>query len=51
MQAIMSNKNLQGLRRWILLTSSADWLYRKYGFNPIEKPEIYMEKFNPNVYE
>ena len=51
METVMTHPNLQGLRRWILLTSTADWLYEKYGFNKIPKPEIYMELFNPNVYK
>ena len=51
MDAVMNHPNLQGLRRWILLTSTADWLYEKYGFNKIPKPEIYMELYNPNVYK
>ena len=51
MESVMTHPNLQGLRRWILLTSTADWLYEKYGFNKIPKPEIYMELFNPNVYK
>ena len=51
MDAIMSHPNLQSLRRWILLTSTADWLYEKYGFNKVPKPEIYMELYNPNVYK
>jgi N-acetylglutamate synthase-like GNAT family acetyltransferase len=50
MNAVMSHPNLQGLRRWILLTSTADWLYEKYGFTKLPKPEIYMENFNPTVY-
>ncbi|WP_317045111.1 GNAT family N-acetyltransferase [Arenibacter troitsensis] len=50
METIMEHKELQGLRRWILLTSTAEWLYEKYGFTKLPKPEIYMEKFNPNVY-
>ncbi|MOA31364.1 hypothetical protein D3C78_1525160 [compost metagenome] len=50
METIMSHPNLQGLRRWILLTLDAHKLYEQYGFNPVEKPERYMEKFNPNVY-
>ncbi len=50
MESIMEHKDLQGLRRWILLTSTAEWLYEKYGFTKLPKPEIYMEKFNPNVY-
>ena len=51
MDIVMSHPNLQGLRRWILLTSKADWLYKKYGFNKIPKPEIYMERYNSSVYK
>ena len=51
MEGIMSHPNLQGLRRWILLTSTADWLYEKYGFTKLPKPEVYMELFNPDVYK
>ncbi|MCM4153960.1 N-acetyltransferase [Arenibacter sp. N53] len=50
METIMEHKHLQDLRRWILLTSTAEWLYEKYGFTKLPNPEIYMEKFNPNVY-
>ena len=51
MESVMTHPNLQGLRRWILLTSTADWLYEKYGFAKLPKPEIYMELYNPNVYK
>jgi N-acetylglutamate synthase-like GNAT family acetyltransferase len=51
MDAVITHPMLQGLRRWILLTSTADWLYEKYGFKKLPKPEIYMELFNPNVYK
>jgi N-acetylglutamate synthase-like GNAT family acetyltransferase len=51
MDAVIEHPNLQGLRRWILLTSTADWLYEKYGFTKLPKPELYMELFNPNVYK
>jgi GNAT superfamily N-acetyltransferase len=50
MEVVMSHPNLQGLRRWILLTSTAPWLYQKYGFTELPNPEIYMELYNPNVY-
>lgn len=50
MDAVIKHPNLQGLRRWILLTSTADWLYEKYGFTKLPKPELYMELFDPNVY-
>jgi len=50
MKEITEHPNLQGLRRWILLTNTAEWLYKKYGFNELPHPEFYMEKHNPNVY-
>jgi N-acetylglutamate synthase-like GNAT family acetyltransferase len=51
MNSIMQHPNLQGLRRWILLTSTADWLYKKYGFTKLPKPELYMERFDAQVYQ
>lgn len=51
MDAVIEHPNLQGLRRWILLTSTADWLYEKYGFTKLLKPELYMELFDPNIYK
>ncbi|SFC86195.1 GNAT family N-acetyltransferase [Algibacter pectinivorans] len=51
MEVIMGHNELQGLRRWILLTSTAEWLYEKYGFTKLPQPEIYMEKHNPKVYQ
>ena len=51
MDAVIEHPNLQGLRRWILLTSTADLLYEKYGFTKLPKPELYMELFDPNVYK
>ena len=47
---IMEHPNLQGLRRWVLLTDTAEWLYKKFGFTEIPNPKFYMEKHNPNVY-
>jgi len=46
METIMNYPELQGLKLWILVTSSADWLYEKHGFYKLEKPELYMEKRN-----
>jgi N-acetylglutamate synthase-like GNAT family acetyltransferase len=51
MDVVIRHPNLQGLRRWILLTSTADWLYEKYGFTKLPKPELYMELFDPNIYK
>ena len=48
---IIQHENLQGLRRMILATADAHDLYAKYGFKQIEKPKVYMELMNPNVYQ
>ena len=50
-EAVIGHPNLQGLRRWILLTSTADWLYKKYGFTELPQPELYMERFDAHVYK
>lgn len=46
MEEIMSYPNLQGLRRWLLATRDAHGLYAKYGFLPLDKPELMMN-FKP----
>ncbi len=50
MQCVINHPELQGLRRWILLTSDAQGLYEKFGFSSLAAPEKWMEKFNPAVY-
>lgn len=51
MECIMKHPELQGLRRWILLTKDAHGLYKKYGFKEPEDFSVYMELKNPNVYK
>jgi hypothetical protein len=50
MEKIISHPNLQGLRRWVLLTGDAHELYKKYGWKSIANPEKWMEKTDLNVY-
>lgn len=50
LQCVIGHPDLQGLRRWILLTSNAHGLYEKFGFAPTAAPEKWMEKFNPQPY-
>ena len=50
MEAIMSHPDLQGLRRWILLTADAHGLYRQFGWTDIADPTKWMELHNKNVY-
>ena len=51
MQVIADYSELQGLRRWLLLTRDAHGLYKKIGFVEPKTPERYMEKVLPDVYK
>ena len=51
MQVIADYPELQGLRRWLLLTRDAHGLYKQTGFVEPKTPERYMEKVLPNVYK
>ena len=50
MEAIRSHPDLQGLRRWILMTRDAHGLYEKSGFRTIEDPRRCMEIVDRDVY-
>ncbi len=51
MQVIADHPDLQGLRRWILITRDAHGLYRKTGFREPKDPERYMEKVFQDIYK
>jgi GNAT superfamily N-acetyltransferase len=51
MDCIMHHPQLQGLRRWSLVTGDAHGLYAKSGFTAPKRPEIYMERYDENVYQ
>ncbi len=44
MDALMNNEQLKNISIWRLATSDAHFLYQKFGFNQLEKPEKLMEK-------
>lgn len=50
METIVSHPELQGLRRWVLLTRDAHGLYRKFGFDALNHPDRYMDRWDPDVY-
>jgi GNAT superfamily N-acetyltransferase len=50
MEVVLSHPDLQGMRRWMLVTADAHGLYEKFGFKKLAKPESYMELHNPGVY-
>lgn len=51
MDAVMAHPSLQGLRRFMLATSTAAPLYERYGFAPPAKPQALMERNFPDIYE
>jgi GNAT superfamily N-acetyltransferase len=51
MNAIRSDPRLQGLRRWSLVTSDAQGLYRQFGFRELASPEKHMEAVAVDPYE
>jgi GNAT superfamily N-acetyltransferase len=51
MRAIMEHPELQGFRRWSLVTNDAHGLYQQFGFTPLASPQKYMEIVNPAVYK
>jgi hypothetical protein len=50
MECVMAHPDLQGLRRWSLVTRDAHALYRRFGFTGLAAPERYMERVRPDVY-
>ena len=50
MQEVLAHPKLQGLRRFMLATSTAHGLYEQYGFTPTAKPESFMERWAPDAY-
>ncbi len=51
MEVIVGHPELQGLRRWMLLTRDAHGLYRQVGFTEPSHPERSMEMHFPDVYK
>jgi N-acetylglutamate synthase-like GNAT family acetyltransferase len=44
MQCIIAHPDLQGLRRWSLVTRDAHGLYEQFGFRVVSAPERWMER-------
>ena len=50
MACMKKHPDLQGLRRWMLATRDAHGLYQQFGFQPLAKPERFMEILDRDVY-
>jgi len=51
MECILKHPELQGFRRWILLTRDAQSLYEQFGFTQFHAPDRCMELWFPDVYK
>lgn len=51
MECILAHPELQGLRRWSLVTRDAHGLYARYGFRVPPKPERTMEMVDADIYK
>jgi ribosomal protein S18 acetylase RimI-like enzyme len=50
MDAVMAHPDLQGLRRFSLITRDAEGLYRRFGFAPLAAPARHLEIVRPGMY-
>ncbi len=50
-EAVISHLDLQNLRRMMLGTADAHGLYRQFGFTDVDRPERWMERGDPAVYQ
>jgi len=51
MGIITNHSELQGVRRFMLATNDAHSLYKQYGFEQIDHPELFMQKVHKNPYQ
>lgn len=50
MEALHAHPDLQGLRRFVLVTRDAHELYRRFGWSSLARSEGYMEITRPGLY-
>ena len=46
MKCVLAHPELQGIRKWLLVTNDAHGLYQQFDFKELEHPEKYMERIN-----
>jgi GNAT superfamily N-acetyltransferase len=51
METVCSHPDLQGLRRFVLVTRDAHRLYEKFGFTPLANAARYMEIVRLDIYK
>lgn len=51
MDVITNHSELKEVRRFMLATNDAHSLYEKFGFNQIDKPELFMQKVGKTPFQ
>lgn len=49
LECILSHPELQGLKRWCLVTKDAHGFYKQFGFTELNDPTKWMEILNPDL--
>ena len=49
-ETILADPGMQGLKRWLLVTSRAESLYRRCGFTDLRPGLRYLERFDADAY-
>jgi GNAT superfamily N-acetyltransferase len=49
-ETVLGHPELQGLRRWLLITRDAHALYRKFGFTAVLDTSRLMTRHDPDIY-
>ena len=50
-EVMINHPQLQGFRRWVLATKDAHELYRRMGFQELQRPDRWMERHDPATVE
>ena len=51
MRVVMAHPSVANVRRCTLVTSTAPWLYRKFGFDRLNYPDTHMEIWKKDIYK
>ncbi|WXL25758.1 GNAT family N-acetyltransferase [Ectopseudomonas mendocina] len=50
-EGMLARPEACGLRRIMLATTTAPWLYEKMGFEPVNQPNYIWHQFRPDIYQ
>lgn len=51
MREVMAHPSVANVRRFTLVTSTAPWLYKKFGFDKLAHPDTHMEIWRKDIYK